>query len=57
MYVANETNIGNVCSSGQKHTLTVAIQSECFFQLVAITEPTKNSHGKMVQSAVTQVAL
>ena len=35
IYVADDTNIG-MCSSGQKHTLTAATQSECFFQLASV---------------------
>ena len=35
IYVADDTNIG-MCSSGQKHTLTAATQSECFFQLLIL---------------------
>ena len=42
VYVADDTNIG-MCSSGQKHTLTAATQSECFFQLLSVTKPTNNS--------------
>ena len=35
MYIADDTNVG-MCSSGQKHTLTAATQSACFFHLSAI---------------------
>ncbi len=41
VYVADDTNTG-MCSSGQKHTLTAATQSECFFQLASITKPKNN---------------
>ena len=42
IYVADDSNIG-MYSSGQKHTLTAATQSECFFQLVSVTNPINNS--------------
>ena len=35
IYVADDTNTG-MCSSGQKHTLKAATQSECFFQLTSL---------------------
>ena len=41
IYVADDTNIG-MCFSGQKHTLTAATQSECFFQLASVTNPKNN---------------
>ena len=41
IYVADDTNIG-MCSSGQKHTLTAATQSKCFFQLTSVTNPKDN---------------
>ena len=45
IYVADDTNIG-ICSSGQKHTLTAATQSECFFQLTHI-----NNHSAFITEA------
>ena len=41
IYVADDTNIG-MCSSGQKHTLTAATQSECFFQSTSVTKSKSN---------------